>query len=199
MCEVFRPLSLKELVTTAGLPDVLLSPGYLSDLIDRCSSFVTVRQENIYFIHQSAKDYLTNSGAAKLFPNGIHEEHGVLIGRSLAVMSRTLHQDMCKLKLPGSLAHTAEIGHQLKAIRYMCCFWVDHLVKYFDDNLTDSLFNKDYIEDGGPVQQFLLEHLLHWLEAFSLFGEYNKGVQAILCLESFIPVSHLRDIFGNSG
>ena len=70
---------------------------------------------------------------------------------------------MCKLKHPGSLAHTVEIGNQLKAIRYMCCFWVDYLVKYFAGNVTDSIFQKDSVEDGGPVQQFLLKHLLHWL------------------------------------
>ena len=62
---------------------------------------------------------------------------------------------MCKLKHPGSLAITAEIGDQLRAIRYICCFWVDHLLKYFDRNLIDSLSHKDYAEDGEPVQQFL--------------------------------------------
>lgn len=31
MCEIFRPLSPEELVTTAGLPGVFLTPGYLSD------------------------------------------------------------------------------------------------------------------------------------------------------------------------
>ena len=198
MCEVFRPLSLEELVTTAGLPEIFLTPGYLSDLIDHCSSFVTVRQENIYFIHQSAKDYLTTRGAQKLFPSGIHEEHGVIIGRSLTAMTKTLQKDMCNLRYPGSQALTARIGIHIKAVRYICCFWVDHLVKYFDGNLIERLFHKDYIEDGGPVQQFLLENLLHWLEAFSIFGEYNKGVRAILSLESLIPVSHLRDMFGNS-
>ena len=198
MCEVFRPLSLEELVPTAGLPAVFAIPGYLSDLLDRCSSFVTVRQENIYFIHQSAKDYLTISGAHKLFSSGIQEEHGVIIGRSLTAMAKTLRKDMCNLRYPGSQAITAKLGNHIKALRYICCFWVDHLVKYFTGDLIDSLCHKDYIEDGGAVQQFLLEKLLHWLEAFSLFGEYNKGVRAILSLESLIQVSHLRNIFGNS-
>ena len=80
----------------------------------------------------------------------------------------------------------------------MCCFWVDHLVKYFDGKLIGSLFHKDYVEYAGPIHEFLLEHLLHWLEAFILFGEYNRGVRAILSLESLIPVSLLREILGNS-
>ena len=191
MCKVFRPLSLEELVRTAGLPEIFLTPGYLTSLIDRCSSFVTVRQENIYFIHQSAKDYLTTSGAQKLFPNGTREEHGAIIGRSLTAMAKTLRKDMCNLRHPGSQALTAKIGDHIKAVRYICCFWVDHLVKYFDTDPIDSLIHKDYIEDGGPVQQFLLENLLYWLEAVSLFGEYNKGVRAILSLETLTTVSYL--------
>ena len=84
------PLPLEELVATAGLLGDFLKCGYLLDLIGRGSSSITIRQGNIYFIHQSTKDYLTTNCAEKSFPSGIHEEHGVLIGRSLAVMFRTL-------------------------------------------------------------------------------------------------------------
>ena len=185
MCQVFRPLSVEELIPTAELPGDFLVLDNLRELIDDCSSFVTVRQGNIYFVHQSAKDYLTSSGAQKLYSGGILEGQGMIVDRSLSAMSMTLQQDMCKLKHPGSLARTTEIGDGLKAIRYMCCFWVDHLVEYFDGNPLDGQL---YKEDGGPVQRFLLQHLLHWLEALSLFGEYNRGVLAILSLESLIPV-----------
>ena len=198
VCQVFRPLSLEELIAVAALPGDFKVHEYLLELIDHCSSFVTVRQGSVYFIHQSAKDYLTTGGAKKLYSSGILEEQGILIQRSIAAMSETLQQDMCKLKHPGSQARTAIIGDRLKAIRYMCCFWVDHLVEYFDGNPVDNLMYKEYVLDGGPVQHFLLEHLLHWFEALSLFGVYNKGVQAILSLESLISVTILYDTLGYS-
>jgi hypothetical protein len=81
----------------------------------------------------------------------------------------------------------------------MCCFWVDHLAKYLDGNLIDSLPYKEYLVDGGPVHQFLLKHLLHWFEALSLFGEYNRGILAILSLESLIQVTLLYNILRNPG
>ncbi|KFY14076.1 hypothetical protein V491_06163 [Pseudogymnoascus sp. VKM F-3775] len=197
MCLVFRPLSVEELITTAKLPIEFLNDDSLSELVALCSSFVTIRQRNIYFIHQSAKDYLVASRAQNLFSRGIHEEHGLFIGRSLDVMSKTLHRDMCNLKHPGSQARMAIIDDRLKSISYTCCFWVDHLVKCFDGNPVDNLFYKECLADGGIVQHFLLKHLLHWFEALSLFGECNRGILAILSLESLISVIHLHNILGN--
>lgn len=197
MCLAFRPLSVKELITTAELPREFLNNDTLSELVDFCSSFVTVRQGNIYFIHQSAKDYLIADGAQKLFLGRIQEEHGLLIGRSLQAMSETLHQDMCKLKHPGSRAHTAIINDHLKAISYICCFWVDHLAECFDGNPIDSLFYKEGLVDRGLVHHFLLKHILHWFEAMSLFGECNRAILAILSLESLVSVMSLYNVLGN--
>lgn len=197
MCLVFRPLAVEELITTAELPTEFLYDDSLFELIDFCSSFVTVRQRNIYFIHQSAKDYLIAGGAQKLFSSGIHEEHRLFIGRSLHAMSKTLHRDMCKLKHPGSQVPTVIIDDRLKAISYMCCFWVDHLTKCFDGNPIDGLFYEECLVDGGPVQRFLLKHLLHWFEALSLFGEYNRGILVILSLASLISVILLYNILRN--
>ena len=98
----FRPLSLEELITVAALPGDFKVHEYLLELIDLCSSFVTVPQRSVYFIHQSAKDLLTTGGAEKLYSNGILEEQDVLIQRSIVAMSETLQQDMFELK---HLAH----------------------------------------------------------------------------------------------
>lgn len=190
MCIVFRPLSVKDLIITAQLPrDFLIQDDYLFQFIEHCSSFVTVRQGYVYFVHQSAKDYLTSGGAKIVFSKGVREEHSLLIDRSLNCMSTTLHRDMCKLKHLGSQAQSAKIDESLKAVEYICCFWVDHLAKYYATNMMDGLVCKEYILDGGSVQTFLFEHLLHWLEALSIFGEYNRGVLAILSLESLISVT----------
>jgi hypothetical protein len=58
----YRPLYLKELVATAGLPEE--QSDELHVLVDLCGSFLTVREEIIYFIHQSAKNYfITGNGS----------------------------------------------------------------------------------------------------------------------------------------
>jgi hypothetical protein len=58
----FRPLSMVELITIAELPLRLLDSD-LSNLIELCSSFITIREGITYFVYQSAKDYLVTGGA----------------------------------------------------------------------------------------------------------------------------------------
>jgi hypothetical protein len=103
----FRPLSIEELITTAELPLELREIGLL-DLVELCGSFITVRKGIIYFVHQSAKDYLVD-GAQKLFSNGLQGEHGLIVDRLLYTMSKTLTKDMCILKHPGAPARSASI------------------------------------------------------------------------------------------
>ncbi|KAK5453277.1 hypothetical protein LTR55_012157, partial [Exophiala xenobiotica] len=71
----FRPLSKEELIAIAELPPGLLDSD-LFDLIELCGSFLAIREGIIYFIHQSAKDYLVTGGAQRLFPASLREEHG---------------------------------------------------------------------------------------------------------------------------
>ena len=169
-----RPAVVRPDIWTSGFycsasPDAqdFKNQDYLLDLIGHCSSFVTVRNGNIYFIHQSAKDFLTASRSKILFSNGIHEEHGLLIGCSMKVMSETLHHVMCKLKHFGAQVQVDKIDDRLKTISYICCFWVDHLSKYYDTDVVDSLLSKEYVVYEGSVHHFLIEHLLHWFEALS--------------------------------
>ena len=181
----FRPLSTVELIIMAQLPTELLKNNDLFELIDLCGSFITVRDETLYFVHQSAKDYLVAAGAQKLFSAGIQEEHGLFVGRSLGAMSKTLRRDMCNLRHPGSTVRMATIDTRLKAISYFSSFWVDHLAKYLDDS-TDSRRYKDYLSDRGRVHKFLRKHLLHWFEVLSLIGEVDRGITGLYSLERMI-------------
>ncbi|KIX02800.1 uncharacterized protein Z518_08743 [Rhinocladiella mackenziei CBS 650.93] len=181
----FRPLSMEELITTAGLPSELQASDLLH-LIELCGSFVTVRRGIIYFIHQSAKDYLVTGGAPKLFSTCVQKEHGLLVRRSLDSMLKTLRKDMCNLRHPGAPAHSASINTHLRSISYVCSFWIDHLVKYLDDDLIDDPIYQEYFSDQGRVHRFLLEHLLHWFEALSLIGEVDRGINGLYSLERMI-------------
>ena len=120
----FRPISTEELITMAELPPKLLDNDGLSEFIDLCGSFIIVRGhgcENIlYFVHQSAKDYQVAGGAQKLFSASLQREHGLVVGRSLDAMPKTLKKDICILRHPGAPACSASIGTRLRAISYIC-------------------------------------------------------------------------------
>jgi hypothetical protein len=142
----FRPLSMEELIIVAQLPPELHSSD-ISSLIELCGSFITVRKGIIYFVHQSAKDYLVNSGAQKLFSAGLQGEHGLVVGRSLDAMSKALTKNMCNLGYPGAPARSASINTRLKAISYICSFWVAYLVQYLGDNSINGLSHQEYFLD----------------------------------------------------
>ncbi len=61
----------KELTTIVEMrEDISDDADSLEDIIRDCGSFLTIREETIYFVHQSAKDYLVEQAAATIFPGG---------------------------------------------------------------------------------------------------------------------------------
>lgn len=189
----YRPLRLQELAATTELPDKILdNVQHLSGLVERCGSFLTLRGETIFFIHQSAKDYLTSGNGRKLLSWDQAEEHGKTTIQSLNILSKILKRDICSLKNPGTL--TSEVGDKvvkdaLLRVEYACCYWVYHLSGYLVD-LSHARLDKAILSDGGIVHTFLLEHLLHWLEALSLLRRLSEGVAMTRQLLSVIYVSN---------
>ncbi|KAL2137705.1 hypothetical protein VTI28DRAFT_8513 [Corynascus sepedonium] len=66
-----RPLSVSELVVLAGLPPNM-DPR---TIVRKCGSFLTIREETISLIHQSAKDYLDENYTSRLQLAGVAQGH----------------------------------------------------------------------------------------------------------------------------
>jgi hypothetical protein len=141
-----------------------------------CSSFLTIRKNYVYFIHQSAKDYLTENASVVIFPKGPRSIHYDIFSRSLDALSKTLRRNVYDLQDPGPM--TKEVRPDpdpLAPIKYSCVFWLDHLFA-FDDQ---SLEYRQELADSGSIFKFLIEHLLHWIEGLSLMYEVSSGVLII--------------------
>jgi hypothetical protein len=184
----FRPLHVQEIVT---LGEILQEQPYDLDesheLITMCGSFVTIREDQVYFVHKSAKDYFSTGKGSKIFPSGQAEEHGRITCRSLKLLSDSLKRDICGLQVPGALLDNVEsdINQNLLAqIRYACRYWVEHLCQ-----VSRLQEHQILISDEGGVHKFLLNHFLHWLEALSLMGKMSDGVIMVRTLESKLTVS----------
>lgn len=153
---------------------------------------MTVKDETIYFIHQSSKEYLTINVVAQssLFPNGSEEIHYAIAMHSLEAMEQNLHQDIYELKLPGILIGDASIPEPdpLKSLRYACSHWLRHL----HDSITDfkNSQHSNCLNDG-KVLKFFKEHILHWLEVMCLMRNPSHGVPYIRKLEDLLEVSQL--------
>ena len=64
MTLTYRPPHISELAILSGLP----SHVPVREIIKKCASFLTVREDIVYLVHQSAKDYLTIDAESRDFP-----------------------------------------------------------------------------------------------------------------------------------
>jgi hypothetical protein len=172
----YRPFNWLELA--AALPKDI--PGEQEDLekiIRMCGSFLTVRDNTIYFVHQSAKDFLSTHPF--IFPNGKTEVHHTMASRSLQIMDEKLHKDIYRQRHPGiSIDQVKSVNtDSLAQIQYACAYWINHVYE-----IDPSLHDRIHLE----IHIFLKKHFLHWLEALSLMRHMSSGVAMIKKLESLL-------------
>ncbi|KAI9766187.1 MAG: hypothetical protein M1839_005017 [Geoglossum umbratile] len=127
-------------------------------IVRMCGSFLTIRNDNVYIIHHSAKDFLSEEASPDIFPCGIRDVHYSIFSKSLQVMSRTLQRDMFSLRT---------LGYPIKR------------VKQPDPDPVD-------LQDKGTVHEFIKKKYLYWLEALSLCKGMSEGVVSIAKLEALI-------------
>ncbi|KAK3384604.1 hypothetical protein B0T24DRAFT_544890 [Lasiosphaeria ovina] len=182
---VHRPLTLQELPAILGsLEAVSEDPESLPEIIGHCGSFLTLREETVYFVHQSAKDFLLGEASDIVFPFGVgHANHGIF-SRSLHIMSQTLRRDIYGLQRPGCPIDEAQSPDPdpLGSVRYSCLHWVDHLC----DTASSTQQNDNTLQDNGVVHTFLQNKYLYWLEALSLVQGMSEGVIAMGKLEQLL-------------
>ncbi|KAH8653982.1 hypothetical protein BGZ60DRAFT_473175 [Tricladium varicosporioides] len=172
MTLAYRPLHLLEVGALSGLPgQISTNLDNIIRVVNKCGSFLTIRGNHTYFIHQSAKDFLLGKGFDKLFPSSIAEIHYKMFSRSHEIMSRTLRRNIYGLDTPGSP--------------------IDSIKPPDPDplNIVGYSQNKICLSDNGIVHVFLKEYFLYWIEALSLLKSVISGILAIYKLENFlIPI-----------
>jgi hypothetical protein len=186
---VYRPITLEEVVALAELLEDIGNETEVREVIGLCGSFLTLRGDTIYFVHQSAKDFLFAKALDKVFPDGTKAAHQVIFSRSLAILSRTLHRDMYGLKGPGFPIKDVNRPDPdpLAAVRYPCIYWIDHL---YDSKPSSSANSSQTLQLTGIVDEFLRKRYLYWLEGLSLCGCVETGVVSMAKLWSLVQVCY---------
>lgn len=178
----YRPVNLLELVSlTRCLEDLRDDMGSLREIIGQCGSFVTLGPKDnvVYVVHQSAKDFLMKHAVGTIMPDGIVYQHRLLLSRSLSAMSETLRNNVYDLESPVTLIEEIAVPapDPLEPVRYACFNWTKHVK---DGESTETEYNQVY--------SFLTTHYLHWLEAMSLLKSIYEGVACISQLKSTVQV-----------
>ncbi|GAW20559.1 hypothetical protein ANO14919_100670 [Xylariales sp. No.14919] len=185
----YRPLSLTELLSLVESPEMFLQlTRWLPTVVKLCGSFLTVKDDTIYFVHQSAKDYLIEHESAFIFRQGLHVGHHTVFRQLIQALSRTLRENIYQLPSLGSRVDSIKVPNPdpLSGMRYGCVYWADHLGN------ADLVVKQD-LDDRGLVHMFLEEHLLHWLEALSLLKSLGSGIEALTKVSSLLRASKKKE------
>jgi hypothetical protein len=138
--------------------------------------------------HPSFRDFLLNKDRCGDFWVDEIVAHQILATSCIQLMSQTLKKDICEMHAPGSQASQVESSRIEKClppeVQYACLYWVQHLQR-----------SGSQTYNGEEAYQFLQAHLFHWLEALAWMGKTSEGIQAILSLEAYVPVTYLSIIY----
>jgi hypothetical protein len=187
---LYRPIKVPELVALVEqLEDFVDDLESVREIISLCGSFLTLREDTIYFVHQSARDFLFSKAYNKAFPDGSEAVHQAIFLRSLAILSKTLHRDMFRLGSPGYPIENAKPPKTdlLASSRCSCVYWIDHLYE-----------SKAFMSSAGGLQaadvvsNFLKKRYLYWLEGLSLCKSIGGGVVSMEKLWSLVQVCSTR-------
>ncbi|KAF6830382.1 vegetative incompatibility protein HET-E-1 [Colletotrichum musicola] len=163
MSIVSRPLDFAELASLLG------HIGYLEEIVEECGSLLTVREGVVYFIHQSAKDFLVGQ-ADKIMPSGIGPSHNLILSKLLQTTSNTLRCNIYNIHEHGIALDDICVPtpDPLAPVRYACVYWGDHVI---DESAGQ--------QQAGQVCAFVTRHFLHWLEALSLLRGMSEGISSM--------------------
>ena len=182
-----RPLRIEEIV---ALGDLLPGREYdlqdSKDLVDICGSFLTIREDIVYFVHHSATDFFKTGGGSTIFTDGESYGHALIANRCLDLMHSTLKRDVCKLATPDASPQGLEDKrveqHLQSFVQYSVQYWVEHLHRSW-------ISRKDWLNNKAKVLRFIQTFFLYWLEALSLIRRSAVAVHLIDLLEQPTLVS----------
>ncbi|KAH8129103.1 WD40-repeat-containing domain protein [Trichoderma asperelloides] len=165
----------------------------LVDIIRSCGSFLIIRDDVIYFIHQSAKDFLLIKAPDQFLVSGVGYQHRIIFLRSLEILRKTLHRDMYSLRLPGFPMEQVSLPRPdpLAPITYSCIYWIDH---FSDPECLQALSPESRQQSEDDIAKFFESKFLYWLEALSLLRGISKGWLAIQKLIESIQTQQLAEL-----
>ncbi|TGJ86626.1 hypothetical protein E0Z10_g2185 [Xylaria hypoxylon] len=187
----YEPLSLRELMG-------LIQPSHdhyrdtkvIESRVLYCGSFLALREGTVYFIHQSAQDYLVRDGAKQIIPLGPEEEHHRLYLRSLDALDKILRRNMYNVPSDDFGCSIENIVRPnpdpLASVQHSIAHWIDHFLDSISSTRPERA-SRD-LNEGGRVYMFLSRKYLFWLEALSLQSNVYRGLTAMRKLEELSKV-----------
>ncbi|KAG2107852.1 hypothetical protein BD769DRAFT_1500468 [Suillus cothurnatus] len=137
--------------------------------------------EPIQVIHPSFEDFLTDRARCKRdeWFIDVSLSHQRLVRQCIGSLRATLKQNMCNLTLTKSRVDFKKLPED---VAYSCIFWIEHVCEL--EGSEESL--------SSVVYDFLVKHLLHWIEAMSLLKKARHTIKLLMRLEDWSRSTHGR-------
>ncbi|KAJ4313310.1 hypothetical protein N0V84_009487 [Fusarium piperis] len=186
---VHRPLTFSELM---AIEDLSIDEDMVPEMVMECGCFLTSRDKVIYFVHQSAKDFLSKQ-QDELFPSGLAQHHLDLFHKSLKSLEK-LKMDIYDQVYPAISVENALLSRPepdpLSGLAYSCRFWAHHLR---DSHTICTQDQSDY----NKAHHFIAGKFLFWLEALSLCRILPAAMETLQILED-LPLELISPVVFNS-
>ncbi|KAH6881046.1 hypothetical protein B0T10DRAFT_609246 [Thelonectria olida] len=170
-------------LSTCALSQMLcVSKDTIDDRLDLLHSVLSIPPSSsspVRVLHLSFRDFLVDAEKRGKNPFWVEEKHSheKMAANCLRVMNERLRTDICDVNAPGtnrSIINPQKVDACLPPeVQYACLHWVHHIQH-----------TRDRVSDGGPVDEFLTHHFLHWMEALSLMGRASDSLGIIQTLQS---------------
>lgn len=166
------------------------------NMIRSCGSFLTLENDRVRLIHESARDYLTSAkGQTRLAFHAI-AAHEFLARQAIEQMHHTLIQNnLCGVEVPDVETSevpesiiTSQIGH----LRYWVKYWLWHYAEFSAEvqRSKNSDLPNLLIRLSREIHEFLTTYLLRWLESMFWLWHDFKEVQGMMQIKAVAKVCH---------
>jgi len=125
MTNIYCSITLNELTSFIKLlNDTSDDLKLWTEIIKLCDSFLTIWDDIIYFVHQSAKNFLLKKTSNEIFFSELKKMHYAIFSRSLEVMSITLWCNIYSLDTSEFSINnvTSSNSDSLITVCYFCVF-----------------------------------------------------------------------------
>ena len=173
-----NPLRTEDLTELLGVKDALLD-----SIISQLSPILFISDANYLRVcHKSVTDFLLDPKRSKDFWIDSLLHSLCFSGYCLKFMNKKLKFNFFDLKtshilnkdIPELVSHIETV--KSTALDHASYFWASYLQKKCDKTIE--------LEVQSAVEEFLMVHLLHWLEIMSVMGRVNHAAQLLLLAAS---------------
>ena len=165
------PLSCPVIDDLLALPQDRPSLKSVSRL--RCVLHVS-ETEQIRILHPSFHDYLMERCRDQPWSIDLGHYNQELALRCIKLLDKELRENICDMTLP----YRSQKNTLPDAISYACKFWIEHICLVSD--VTNDLVDQIY--------DFLVKHLLHWMEAMAILDSHDDTIWSLHNLKEWLQV-----------